>query len=171
MRWAVVSPGGPDPARVASLFLPGAQRWQADAGPGRDGARRLRSTRPPVPSAQAAAPRRAAAGPWPGGPARVETPRDRREARRPVWIFDLDDTLHHASKHTFPVIDAAMTRVHGPRAGAGRAPGGRAAAGVLAALRRHAAGADAPPPCRARAFPPSHPRDVVGCEGRVQGAS
>lgn len=25
------------------------------------------------------------------------------------WIFDLDNTLHDASKHAFPVIDAAMT--------------------------------------------------------------
>ncbi|MBE9610586.1 pyrimidine 5'-nucleotidase [Chitinilyticum piscinae] len=27
----------------------------------------------------------------------------------PVWLFDLDNTLHHASRHAFPVIDAAMT--------------------------------------------------------------
>ncbi|QLG89535.1 pyrimidine 5'-nucleotidase [Chitinibacter bivalviorum] len=26
------------------------------------------------------------------------------------WIFDLDNTLHDASRHAFPVIDAAMTR-------------------------------------------------------------
>ncbi|WP_373974286.1 pyrimidine 5'-nucleotidase [Chitinibacter sp. SCUT-21] len=25
------------------------------------------------------------------------------------WIFDLDNTLHNASRHAFPVIDAAMT--------------------------------------------------------------
>lgn len=69
----------------------------------------MRSTRPPGPSAQAV--RRPGALRAHGPVARrVETPRDRREARRPVWIFDLDDTLHHASRHTFPVIDAAMTR-------------------------------------------------------------
>ncbi|WP_375592018.1 pyrimidine 5'-nucleotidase [Chitiniphilus eburneus] len=27
----------------------------------------------------------------------------------PTWLFDLDDTLHHAHRHAFPVIDAAMT--------------------------------------------------------------
>lgn len=27
-----------------------------------------------------------------------------------VWLFDLDNTLHHASRHAFPVIDSAMTR-------------------------------------------------------------
>jgi putative hydrolase of the HAD superfamily len=26
------------------------------------------------------------------------------------WIFDLDNTLHHASRHAFPVIDNAMTQ-------------------------------------------------------------
>ncbi|WP_297574614.1 pyrimidine 5'-nucleotidase [uncultured Deefgea sp.] len=26
-----------------------------------------------------------------------------------TWIFDLDNTLHHASRHAFPVIDSAMT--------------------------------------------------------------
>ncbi|WP_028454756.1 pyrimidine 5'-nucleotidase [Chitinilyticum litopenaei] len=29
--------------------------------------------------------------------------------RHPVWLFDLDNTLHEASRHAFPVIDAAMT--------------------------------------------------------------
>jgi putative hydrolase of the HAD superfamily len=29
--------------------------------------------------------------------------------RPPHWIFDLDNTLHNASQHAFPVIDAAMT--------------------------------------------------------------
>ncbi|KPC54109.1 Phosphoglycolate phosphatase [Amantichitinum ursilacus] len=28
--------------------------------------------------------------------------------RQPVWLFDLDNTLHNASRHAFPVIDAAM---------------------------------------------------------------
>lgn len=27
----------------------------------------------------------------------------------PVWLFDLDDTLHHASAHIFPHINQAMT--------------------------------------------------------------
>lgn len=29
--------------------------------------------------------------------------------RRPIWIFDLDDTLHHASPHVFPHINRSMT--------------------------------------------------------------
>lgn len=28
---------------------------------------------------------------------------------QPVWLFDLDDTLHHASAHIFPHINRAMT--------------------------------------------------------------
>lgn len=28
----------------------------------------------------------------------------------PVWLFDLDDTLHNASAHIFPQINTAMTR-------------------------------------------------------------
>ncbi|GGP22595.1 pyrimidine 5'-nucleotidase [Silvimonas iriomotensis] len=31
-------------------------------------------------------------------------------SRYPVWLFDLDNTLHNASRHAFPVIDAAMNR-------------------------------------------------------------
>lgn len=27
-----------------------------------------------------------------------------------TWIFDLDNTLHNASQHAFPIIDASMTR-------------------------------------------------------------
>ena len=27
----------------------------------------------------------------------------------PIWLFDLDDTLHHASAHIFPRINQAMT--------------------------------------------------------------
>jgi len=30
--------------------------------------------------------------------------------RRRVWIFDLDDTLHNASAHIFPVMNQAMTQ-------------------------------------------------------------
>ncbi|NBO10574.1 MAG: pyrimidine 5'-nucleotidase, partial [Methylophilaceae bacterium] len=27
-----------------------------------------------------------------------------------VWVFDLDDTLHDASSHIFPVMNKAMTQ-------------------------------------------------------------
>ncbi|UXY16220.1 pyrimidine 5'-nucleotidase [Chitiniphilus purpureus] len=27
----------------------------------------------------------------------------------PIWLFDLDNTLHHAHRHVFPIIDAEMT--------------------------------------------------------------
>jgi len=30
-------------------------------------------------------------------------------AKTPVWVFDLDDTLHHATPHIFPHINRAMT--------------------------------------------------------------
>src|ERR687893_480495 len=33
----------------------------------------------------------------------------RRLARRPVWIFDLDNTLHNAGPHIFPHINRSMT--------------------------------------------------------------
>lgn len=33
-----------------------------------------------------------------------------RENPKRVWIFDLDDTLHNASAHIFPVMNRAMTR-------------------------------------------------------------
>lgn len=34
----------------------------------------------------------------------------RRHARgQPVWVFDLDDTLHHATPHVFPHINRSMT--------------------------------------------------------------
>ncbi|GHD66592.1 pyrimidine 5'-nucleotidase [Jeongeupia chitinilytica] len=29
--------------------------------------------------------------------------------RKPIWLFDLDNTLHDANRHAFPTIDAAMT--------------------------------------------------------------
>jgi putative hydrolase of the HAD superfamily len=32
-----------------------------------------------------------------------------RSCRAPVWVFDLDDTLHHATPHIFPQINRAMT--------------------------------------------------------------
>ncbi|KAF0814576.1 Phosphoglycolate phosphatase [Andreprevotia sp. IGB-42] len=33
-----------------------------------------------------------------------------RSTRQPVWLFDLDNTLHDASRHAFPTIDGAMTQ-------------------------------------------------------------
>ncbi len=36
--------------------------------------------------------------------------RARPRAGSPVWLFDLDNTLHHASHAIFPAINAAMTR-------------------------------------------------------------
>ena len=42
------------------------------------------------------------------------TPRKRARVRprsgSPVWLFDLDNTLHHASHAIFPAINEAMTR-------------------------------------------------------------
>lgn len=37
-------------------------------------------------------------------------PRARPRAGGPVWLFDLDNTLHHASHSIFPAINKAMTR-------------------------------------------------------------
>lgn len=37
-------------------------------------------------------------------------PRMRSRAGGPVWLFDLDNTLHHASHAIFPAINEAMTR-------------------------------------------------------------
>ena len=34
---------------------------------------------------------------------------DSRGGARPVWLFDLDNTLHHASHAIFPLINTAMT--------------------------------------------------------------
>ena len=31
-------------------------------------------------------------------------------ASKKIWIFDLDDTLHNASAHIFPVMNRAMTQ-------------------------------------------------------------
>lgn len=33
----------------------------------------------------------------------------RAKSRAPVWVFDLDDTLHHATPNIFPHINRAMT--------------------------------------------------------------
>ena len=42
-------------------------------------------------------------------PARMPSLRPAADRRR-VWVFDLDNTLHDADRHIFPVIDRAMTR-------------------------------------------------------------
>ncbi|WP_414443410.1 pyrimidine 5'-nucleotidase [Burkholderia sp. 22PA0106] len=44
----------------------------------------------------------------PAAPRRAR--RTRPLAGRPVWLFDLDNTLHHASHAIFPAINAAMTQ-------------------------------------------------------------
>ncbi|MFL9870112.1 pyrimidine 5'-nucleotidase [Paraburkholderia megapolitana] len=44
---------------------------------------------------------------------RISRPRRRRpriESGKPVWLFDLDNTLHHASHAIFPVINQGMTQ-------------------------------------------------------------
>ncbi|WDD95686.1 pyrimidine 5'-nucleotidase [Burkholderia sp. FERM BP-3421] len=46
----------------------------------------------------------------PAAPARRRPPRPRPRAGRPVWLFDLDNTLHHASHAIFPAINRAMTQ-------------------------------------------------------------
>jgi putative hydrolase of the HAD superfamily len=33
-----------------------------------------------------------------------------KSVTNPIWIFDLDDTLHNASAHIFPVMNRAMTQ-------------------------------------------------------------
>lgn len=49
-------------------------------------------------------------------PASKQPPERRRERRArpqaggPVWLFDLDNTLHHASHAIFPAINRAMTQ-------------------------------------------------------------
>ncbi|AJK48042.1 pyrimidine 5'-nucleotidase [Burkholderia plantarii] len=53
-------------------------------------------------------PARAAAAPAPRPARRAR--RVRPQAGRPVWLFDLDNTLHHASHAIFPAINAAMTQ-------------------------------------------------------------
>jgi pyrimidine 5'-nucleotidase len=43
-------------------------------------------------------------------PTRRRQARARPRAGSPVWLFDLDNTLHHASHAIFPAINEAMTR-------------------------------------------------------------
>ena len=38
-----------------------------------------------------------------------EVPAGSAPARQPVWLFDLDNTLHHASHAIFPQINRLMT--------------------------------------------------------------
>lgn len=40
----------------------------------------------------------------------ISVAKNHTHTRRRVWIFDLDDTLHDASTHIFPVMNQAMTR-------------------------------------------------------------
>ena len=45
----------------------------------------------------------------------MRTPTSRRRrphiaGGRPVWLFDLDNTLHHASHAIFPAINKGMTQ-------------------------------------------------------------
>ncbi len=44
----------------------------------------------------------------PAASARRRPPRPRPRAGRPVWLFDLDNTLHHASHAIFPAINRAI---------------------------------------------------------------
>ena len=39
----------------------------------------------------------------------MSSPLSPQKARPPVWLFDLDNTLHDASRHIFPRINRAMT--------------------------------------------------------------
>jgi pyrimidine 5'-nucleotidase len=65
-------------------------------------------------------------------------------AGRPVWLFDLDNTLHHASHAIFPAINEAMTRYIAEALGVGRAEADRLRLGyvrrygaTLTGLARH----------------------------------
>ena len=63
----------------------------------------------------------------------------------PVWLFDLDNTLHNASPHIFPHINRSMTAylmLHLELDEPTRQPTPH---GLLAALRRHPHRTDAPP--------------------------
>lgn len=46
----------------------------------------------------------------PSSPISRRRPRARPRTGGPVWLFDLDNTLHHASHAIFPAINEAMTR-------------------------------------------------------------
>jgi putative hydrolase of the HAD superfamily len=62
----------------------------------------------------------------------------------PVWIFDLDNTLHNASRHAFPVINRAMNTYLAARMGLSETEAGRLRTGywhrygaTLTGLMRH----------------------------------
>ena len=77
---------------------------------------------------------------------------------RTVWLFDLDNTLHDAGRCVFGALNEAMSDYiarRSCRSAADEADG--AAPALLAALRRHAARADAPPRREAGALPAPHP--------------
>ncbi len=65
-------------------------------------------------------------------------------ASRPVWLFDLDNTLHRASHAIFPAINEAMTQYIADALGVGRAEADRLRLGyvrrygaTLTGLARH----------------------------------
>lgn len=67
-----------------------------------------------------------------------------QEVARPVWIFDLDNTLHNASRHAFPVINKAMNTYLAARMGLPEAEASRLRTGywhhygaTLTGLIRH----------------------------------
>jgi putative hydrolase of the HAD superfamily len=70
----------------------------------------------------------------------------------PVWIFDLDNTLHDAVPHVFPHINRSMTAYLQAALGLDEA-GAASCAALLAALRGDAARPDAPSPDRPAPLP------------------
>lgn len=65
-------------------------------------------------------------------------------SKRPIWIFDLDNTLHNASRHAFPVINRAMNAYLAARMGLPEEEAGRLRTGywhrygaTLTGLMRH----------------------------------
>jgi putative hydrolase of the HAD superfamily len=65
-------------------------------------------------------------------------------SKKTVWIFDLDNTLHNASRHAFPVINHAMNAYLAARLGLSEADAGRLRTGywhhygaTLTGLIRH----------------------------------
>jgi len=80
----------------------------------------------------------------PSTPLSRRPPRVRPLAGGPVWLFDLDNTLHHASHAIFPAINEAMTRYIVDALGVDRAEADRLRVGytrrygaTLLGLARH----------------------------------
>jgi putative hydrolase of the HAD superfamily len=75
---------------------------------------------------------------------------------QPVWLFDLDNTLHDASHSIFPAISANMNTYIARVLGDGVTPPARTRstprARLLEALRRHPAGHGQAPRRRAADF-------------------